>query len=165
MLGRSGQSRGVEDLLDRLPPRWLAGLAALGTRDHALLPPVRHLPPLAHLGIIAHFLHVAGVVVPDVLERREQNARLLIMEYAVCFFGQQQESGAMESKECGILNLLLAIGLVMLFYDHLLTFDDEVRLVWKAKPSMAKKLFLLNRYVVLGVLIAQAYCMILLFLF
>lgn len=53
----------------------------------------------------------------------------------------------------------------MLFYDHLLTFDDEVRLVWKAKPSMAKKLFLLNRYVVLGVLIAQAYCMILLFLF
>ncbi|KAH8119517.1 hypothetical protein DFH11DRAFT_450961 [Phellopilus nigrolimitatus] len=41
-----------------------------------------------------------------------------------------------------------AVGLVFMLYDHLLTFQDEVNLVWTAKPSFAKKLFLLNRYVV-----------------
>lgn len=33
-----------------------------------------------------------------------------------------------------------------MFYDHSLTFSDEVELVWKAPPSFSKALFLLNRY-------------------
>lgn len=52
----------------------------------------------------------------------------------------------------------IAVGLVFLLYDHALTFSDEVELVWKAKPSFAKRLFLFNRYLVAGCLIAVAYC-------
>jgi len=43
---------------------------------------------------------------------------------------------------------LSAAGLVILLYDHLLTFDDEVRLIWKAKTSLPKLLYLFNRYLV-----------------
>lgn len=74
----------VKDLLDGLPPRRLAGLAALGAGDHGLLELVRHLPPLAHLGVLAHPLHVARVVVADVFEGREEDVRLVVVEYAVC---------------------------------------------------------------------------------
>ncbi|THG95488.1 hypothetical protein EW145_g7948 [Phellinidium pouzarii] len=48
------------------------------------------------------------------------------------------------------------IGLVMLIYDHLLTFDDEVRFVWRAKPSFARRAFLINRYLVLVILLVWA---------
>ncbi|KAL5506992.1 hypothetical protein ACEPAH_6448 [Sanghuangporus vaninii] len=41
-----------------------------------------------------------------------------------------------------------AIGLVLLLYDHFLTFPDEVEFVWRARPNFAKKIFLLNRYIV-----------------
>lgn len=41
-----------------------------------------------------------------------------------------------------------ASGFVILLYDHLLTFSDEVRLIWQAKCTVAKLLFLYNRYVV-----------------
>lgn len=34
----------------------------------------------------------------------------------------------------------------IIFYDHLLTFEGEVELIWKAHWSMGKVLFLLNRY-------------------
>ncbi|KAI5115927.1 hypothetical protein M0805_009863 [Coniferiporia weirii] len=51
---------------------------------------------------------------------------------------------------------LNGIGLVMLLYDHVLSFDDEVRLVWQAKPSFAKKAFLLNKYLVPVVLLGWA---------
>ncbi|KZV74008.1 hypothetical protein PENSPDRAFT_682372 [Peniophora sp. CONT] len=36
-------------------------------------------------------------------------------------------------------------GLVMILYDHMLTFADEVELVWKAPRSVARTLFLINR--------------------
>ena len=39
-------------------------------------------------------------------------------------------------------------GTVVLFYDHLMTLQDEYRFVWMAKPSFAKFAFLLNRYAV-----------------
>ncbi|KZT72144.1 hypothetical protein DAEQUDRAFT_763260 [Daedalea quercina L-15889] len=51
---------------------------------------------------------------------------------------------------------LQAIGLTVLFYDHVLTFADEVRLVWFAPCSLAKYAFLFNRYLVLGTLITVA---------
>ena len=34
-------------------------------------------------------------------------------------------------------------------YEHLLTFDREVRLVWRRKVSAASVLFLLNKYLLL----------------
>ncbi|KAH7886756.1 hypothetical protein F5I97DRAFT_1953475 [Phlebopus sp. FC_14] len=50
-----------------------------------------------------------------------------------------------------------AAGLVILIWDHLLTLQDEVDLIWKAKFSVPKALFLFNRYVVPVALILQAH--------
>ena len=36
----------------------------------------------------------------------------------------------------------------MMLYDHILTLDDEVRLIWNAKTTLPKILFLLNRYMI-----------------
>jgi len=41
-----------------------------------------------------------------------------------------------------------AAGLVVLLYDHLLTFDQELQLIWRAKTTLPKLLFLFNRYTV-----------------
>ena len=46
---------------------------------------------------------------------------------------------------------------MVLLYDHLLTFGDEVQYIWSAPATYAKYIFLLNRYTVLGILIAVAY--------
>jgi len=35
---------------------------------------------------------------------------------------------------------------VVLLYDHILTFDDEVRYIWRSKKKLVSWLFLLNRY-------------------
>jgi hypothetical protein len=48
---------------------------------------------------------------------------------------------------------MIAVGAVVLFYDHLITFPDECRFVWRAKPSFAKYAFLLNRYTVPSVML------------
>ncbi|OJA16639.1 hypothetical protein AZE42_04038 [Rhizopogon vesiculosus] len=48
-------------------------------------------------------------------------------------------------------------GLVVLLWDHLLTFNDEVRLIWRAPLSIPKLLFLFNRYAVPISLIALTY--------
>ena len=53
---------------------------------------------------------------------------------------------------------VVAVGMVLMMYDHALTFADEVHLVWSARPSFAKRLFLLNRYVVLLSLVYAAVC-------
>ncbi len=78
----------VKHLLDGLPPRRLAGLAAGGAGDQRRLEPVRHAPPLADAGVRAHLLHVALEVVAHVLEAGEQDAALGIVEDAVCFGGR-----------------------------------------------------------------------------
>jgi len=49
-----------------------------------------------------------------------------------------------------------AVGLTVLFYDHVLTFSDEVTLIWHAPKSFAKYTFLFNRYLVLSAQIAAA---------
>ena len=46
---------------------------------------------------------------------------------------------------------------MVLLYDHVLTFGDEVQYVWSAPATYAKYIFLLNRYFVLGTLLAVAY--------
>ena len=45
----------------------------------------------------------------------------------------------------------------MLLYDHLLTFDQEVEEIWKAKWTLPKSFFLILRYLVPSVLIIQTY--------
>ncbi|KAG1782189.1 hypothetical protein EV702DRAFT_512201 [Suillus placidus] len=46
-----------------------------------------------------------------------------------------------------------AAGLVILLWDHFLTVHDEVELIWRARWSLPKLLFLFNRYVVPACLI------------
>lgn len=48
----------------------------------------------------------------------------------------------------------LVVGVVVMLYDHAITFGEEVRCIWKAPRSFAKYLFLLNRYFVPALLLA-----------
>jgi hypothetical protein len=57
-----------------------------------------------------------------------------------------------------IVVISIAVGLVALLYELVLTFPDEVQLVWMQRSSLAKKLFLLNRYLVPTCHIIIAYC-------
>ncbi|KAI0708192.1 hypothetical protein C8T65DRAFT_740205 [Cerioporus squamosus] len=59
--------------------------------------------------------------------------------------------------ELSATRYMSAIGLMVLLYDHVLTFADEVKLIWTAPATYAKYIFLLNRYAVLGTLLAVAY--------
>jgi hypothetical protein len=43
----------------------------------------------------------------------------------------------------------------VLLYDHILTFDQELRLIWRTKITMPKILFLFNRYTVPVVMIIR----------
>ncbi|KAJ7206445.1 hypothetical protein C8J57DRAFT_1734428 [Mycena rebaudengoi] len=55
-----------------------------------------------------------------------------------------------------VINYSCAAGLVILLYDHLLTFGDEVRLIWSAKSSTTKFMFLATRYLVPSLMILNA---------
>ncbi|KIM79312.1 hypothetical protein PILCRDRAFT_791807 [Piloderma croceum F 1598] len=78
------------------------------------------------------------------------------------------ESAAVMAQHMQITKYVDAAGLVFLLYDHILTFDDEVRLVWSADTTLPKVLFLINRYFVLfamifrtnGTHVAARYCRI-----
>ncbi|QRV90284.1 transmembrane protein [Ceratobasidium sp. AG-Ba] len=50
-----------------------------------------------------------------------------------------------------------AVGL--LFYDHIITFSDEVALIWPAKFGLVKAVFLFNRYFI-SIWIAVSLCLI-----
>ncbi|KAJ7489525.1 hypothetical protein FB451DRAFT_1390677 [Mycena latifolia] len=50
---------------------------------------------------------------------------------------------------------LSAAGLTILIYDHLLSFADEVRLIWSAEYTSSKVLFLAMRYLVPGMMITE----------
>jgi len=52
---------------------------------------------------------------------------------------------------------LTAAGLVVLLYDHVLLFEEETRLIWPAKRSWSKFLFLFNRYTVPAYIIVTLY--------
>ncbi|KZV67705.1 hypothetical protein PENSPDRAFT_687930 [Peniophora sp. CONT] len=58
------------------------------------------------------------------------------------------------SKICIYVSLA---GLVMILYDHMLTFGDEVELVWKAPRSIARTLFFINRYCVPSMVIGSVH--------
>ncbi|KLO09487.1 hypothetical protein SCHPADRAFT_943603 [Schizopora paradoxa] len=69
------------------------------------------------------------------------------------------EAAAQGFRDANATRYLSGIGLVLLLYDHFLTFDDEVRLVWKARRSFARSAFLFNRYLVACSLIWVAFFM------
>ncbi|QRV98049.1 hypothetical protein RhiJN_26068 [Ceratobasidium sp. AG-Ba] len=52
---------------------------------------------------------------------------------------------------------LFVTGVCILFYDHMLTFSDEVRYVWKQKWSIVSTIFVLNRYVTPFVIAVDLY--------
>ncbi|KZP12166.1 hypothetical protein FIBSPDRAFT_1050204 [Athelia psychrophila] len=52
---------------------------------------------------------------------------------------------------------MTAAGMVVLLYDHLLTFDREWRLIWKTKWDLTSCLFVFNRYIVLGAMIMKVH--------
>ncbi|TFK49992.1 hypothetical protein OE88DRAFT_1681978 [Heliocybe sulcata] len=55
------------------------------------------------------------------------------------------------------IRFLSAAGLVILLWDHLLTFDDEVEYIWNARWAAPKILFLIVRYIVPVGLIINSY--------
>ncbi|KAG8907935.1 hypothetical protein FRB99_001443 [Tulasnella sp. 403] len=48
-------------------------------------------------------------------------------------------------------------GFVVLIYDHLLTFADEVELIWLKPMSLVTMLFLFNRYLVPLIIMVDLY--------
>lgn len=48
--------------------------------------------------------------------------------------------------------------MIVLIYDHILTLPEEVQFIWTARPSIAKTLFLANRYLVPVTQIITAIC-------
>ena len=51
-----------------------------------------------------------------------------------------------------------AAGLVCVMYDHMLTMDTEVSVIWRAEcPMVTRLVYLMNRYVMEGMLIIVAY--------
>lgn len=50
-----------------------------------------------------------------------------------------------------------AAALVIAIYDHWLTFDQEVSLIWTQGLSISKVVFMVNRYCAEGVLLFVAY--------
>jgi len=59
-----------------------------------------------------------------------------------------KESLAVITLHIQACQYVTAAGLVMLLYDHMLTFDQEVQLIWSTKLTLPSLLFLFNRYVV-----------------
>ncbi|KAJ6567664.1 hypothetical protein DFH09DRAFT_1155904 [Mycena vulgaris] len=53
------------------------------------------------------------------------------------------------------MRYISAAGLMILLYDHLISFADEVRLIWSAKFTSSKFLFLAMRYLVPGIMITE----------
>ena len=53
--------------------------------------------------------------------------------------------------------LVSVIGCVLLLWDHLLTFQDEVKYIWKLPVEFHKLVFLFNRYFVAGSMCFSVY--------
>ncbi|EKM54155.1 uncharacterized protein PHACADRAFT_196585 [Phanerochaete carnosa HHB-10118-sp] len=60
-------------------------------------------------------------------------------------------------RDVNATRYMTAVGLTVLLYDHVLTFCDEVRLVWRAPSSFPKYAFLFNRYLVPVCLLLVSY--------
>ena len=58
-------------------------------------------------------------------------------------------------SESSISSVVITTTLVL--YDHILTFDDEVKHIWKARKWWNKIIFVVNRYIVEATLAFTTY--------
>ncbi|KAF9000227.1 hypothetical protein BDQ17DRAFT_683281 [Cyathus striatus] len=56
--------------------------------------------------------------------------------------------------DLAVTRYVAVAGCVLLFYDWLITLDDEITYIWPSRWSSTKAIFLLNRYVNLGLQLA-----------
>jgi len=56
-----------------------------------------------------------------------------------------------------VVNSTMFAGFSMLIYDHLITIDNEVNLIWRKPKSVVTAIFLLNRYIPPCILIVDTY--------
>jgi len=68
--------------------------------------------------------------------------------------GQDVQAYIQEVADANAVRYFTVIGVVVLLYDHAITFRQEVRCIWKAPRSFAKYAFLMNRYLVPALLTA-----------
>ena len=54
-------------------------------------------------------------------------------------------------------NLIAVIGLVLLLWDHVLTFEGELTYIWRLPFELTKVVFVFNRYFVEGALLLVVY--------
>jgi len=50
------------------------------------------------------------------------------------------------TEEIFALQLYTVASITILFYDHILTFSDEIHKIWNRKHSFISTLFIINRY-------------------
>ncbi|KAJ6484494.1 hypothetical protein C8R47DRAFT_1321554 [Mycena vitilis] len=58
----------------------------------------------------------------------------------------QQQAAADEGQRIFRLNFIHIIGLTILFFDHLITLDTEINLLWRRSKSLSAHWFYINRY-------------------
>ncbi|KAJ7637348.1 hypothetical protein DFH06DRAFT_1478816 [Mycena polygramma] len=58
----------------------------------------------------------------------------------------QQQAAADEGQRIFRLNYIHLIGLTILFFDHLITLDTEINLLWRRSKSLSAHWFYINRY-------------------
>lgn len=68
--------------------------------------------------------------------------------------GQDVQAYIQGVSDANAVRYFTVIGVVILLYDHITTFKEEVRYIWKAPSSFAKYAFLMNRYLVPALLIS-----------
>ncbi|KAF9070479.1 hypothetical protein BDP27DRAFT_1446969 [Rhodocollybia butyracea] len=70
------------------------------------------------------------------------------MRFRFSFLARMADISEIDSVR--LANMLFASALVILFYDHLLTLDSEIRLLWRRPRNAGGYLFFVNRYFALG---------------
>lgn len=66
-------------------------------------------------------------------------------------------SESLAAQYSAAVNSTLFVGFSMLIYDHLITVDNEVELIWKKPKSAVSVIFLTNRYIVPCILAVEMY--------
>lgn len=67
------------------------------------------------------------------------------------------DQGPFTPTQANISRTFNAIGIAILFYDQLLSIDDEVEFIWKAQISAPKVSFLMVRYIMPAALFVNAF--------
>ena len=67
--------------------------------------------------------------------------------------------GVFDLGTISLIGYLVATGLICIIYDHILTFDIEVSVIWFGDcPTVTKAMYIMSRYMIEGLLITVSYC-------